>query len=692
MDIKFNCSNAACRQRIAVDESMADQSIACPGCGTMQQVPVSINVKFNCSGCGQHIMVDVSEAGRFIRCPSCEKPLQVPGSPPRPIISAKPETDKPAYPAPKKQPFQISPWQRLLCGWGMGALLTGILFGALYLRSSAAMPRHMDAMLDEIFTEGRILDAPIANHSGTTLLYAQELNNGIGVFMEDLASLQRRQIQGFNRTEIQGKKVFKLYGWSPGDNYLAMVAVTESTNKDKEVDREIIVCDGASGSQEHVFQIKSTPESGVWLTTNTIVFLTRTHQLVLLNLKTDKHLGRMIKEGFVRGPRLTNSGPYELVATSDHSVAYVDQGNVWNWDISTGNTDQLTHFSDATLEWLDYSPETGKYLFCMSTGNGKNRYVYELAPNTNSVPVQLTDTYSFKGQWLKDGAGFACVRTEGDKSYLTVDSGDPKVFTNLFAGGSIRSYSISPKRDTIYAVASFRYKEQSIWEYGIFDKSSRDVLVQKQTTASASQTVLPVSASAVSGDGETVQYYFVPPSQMISGKKYPVVLDLYPVTRYDQNAQILANAGIYYYAANRYGLTDKLFVAKPGEILAIYNDMLKNPNVDTNRIYICGRSFTTANLTAMVNQYPYLWRGAVLFTPVAFPTIPRNAGKYPSLFIAIGDEDQDSLQTLSDQLWEDACKHSVPARLYYRHAGHDLKTSDYKALNAELVNFIRTDY
>src|SRR5580693_5241452 len=89
MEIKFNCANPNCRQRISVDESMGGQSLLCPACATVLQVPASTNIKFNCSNpeCEQHMVVDVSEAGRFVRCPACNKPLQVPGSPAKSIAS-----------------------------------------------------------------------------------------------------------------------------------------------------------------------------------------------------------------------------------------------------------------------------------------------------------------------------------------------------------------------------------------------------------------------------------------------------------------------------------------------------------------------------------------------------------------------------------------------------------------------------
>jgi len=88
MGLKFNCSNAACRARIEVEDALAGTAMPCPQCGTTLHVPQSHDLKFNCRTpeCGQHIVVDVSEAGRYVKCPACSKPQRIPGDPPKPLV------------------------------------------------------------------------------------------------------------------------------------------------------------------------------------------------------------------------------------------------------------------------------------------------------------------------------------------------------------------------------------------------------------------------------------------------------------------------------------------------------------------------------------------------------------------------------------------------------------------------------
>jgi dienelactone hydrolase len=201
--------------------------------------------------------------------------------------------------------------------------------------------------------------------------------------------------------------------------------------------------------------------------------------------------------------------------------------------------------------------------------------------------------------------------------------------------------------------------------------------------------VKPVPATTTNQNGEAVDYYTVPPANLVRNKKYPVVLDLYPVNRYDQNVQILANAGIYYSTATRLGLIDWQQVAEPADILAVYHELLKNPNIDTTRIYIYGRSFSSVAVKAMVEDHPDLWCGIILFSPVSVPKIPA---RHPSFFIAVGDQDDDLLQEQCKHLWQDACNQLVPARIHFEHAGHGFSTENYKTSYAKLTEFIQTGY
>ena len=695
MDIKFNCSNPQCRRRIAVDESLASQTISCPACNTSLRVPASRNIKFNCPNpdCGQHMVVDVSESGRFVKCPSCNKPLQVPGALPSPSFAGAAPAAVVVKQSAAGRQWLGAPLRRLLLGWGIGMALFGLMAGGFHARSLGAMPSSYDSISDEIFTDGRIWDAPVVNHSGSAMLYAQDQEAGASLFLVDLATLSRRQIKSLNLEDISGIKQFRLIGWSPNDTYLAF-SYTATNSTLNRVVQEIAVCDGQSGRL--VASLRNTNSSiaeGIWLTTNTLVLENRSHRLSLWNLQADSQFGTLGRKGWNQSLRLDNHGPYGLARISSHGFGYVDQGNVWNFDVPANRATQVTHFSDTTLEWLDYNPDTDKYLFCMTLGKDlTNRCVYEFSPvgPPERGLKQRSDHYSLKGQWLKGGDNVAYVSTTGNKTSLVVQTDDAAKCTNIFSSGTIRSYGISPQRNKIYAVASLQYKIQSIWEYDVVGQTLRDILPVDRREVAVSKIVLPVLASATNQSGLVADFYYVPPVNVDARKKYPVVFDMYPINRYDQNVQMFANAGIFYCSANRFGLNDWQAVPTEEQAEAIYGELLKNPNVDPKRIYIYGRSFSTQAVNHMMQLYPEMWRGVILFSPVDFPKISHTTNNM-SVYIAIGDEDAPYLQKRSVALWKEASRELVPAELHLEHAGHGFSTQNYKAAYKPLAEFILSE-
>src|SRR5580765_4318226 len=197
MDIKFNCSNRSCQQRVSVGESRAGQTVNCPACGTLLRVPISTSIKFTCRtpDCGQHIVVDVSEAGRFVKCPSCGKPMQVPGNPPKslfpPLASLKPtslpsdqdrtiEDEELAGPA-------LPPLKRLLYGWGIGMALVAVLLAGSYFHFQMALPKNLKAMASELFAVGDFRGAPVPSHQNIGLLFARNVKDGGAIFFADFS-------------------------------------------------------------------------------------------------------------------------------------------------------------------------------------------------------------------------------------------------------------------------------------------------------------------------------------------------------------------------------------------------------------------------------------------------------------------------------------------------------------------------
>jgi len=638
-------------------------------------------IEFNCSNpaCQRHIAVDVSEAVHIVKCPYCGKFEQVPGSPAKPDFHGQlPQTkaEKHIPPASRVAHWVLSltPFKRLLLGWGLGAALFTLLIAGQQLR----LPWHFNAMAREISSIGAFRVAPLVNHSGTKLIYARETEDGIGLFLMNLATRQCHLVGAVDRAVSIPDNSFKLIGWSPDDSRLAFAV-------DSKQDQTITICDGDSGALQKTFPLCDNAKQkdfsmldevkeAVWLTGDSLLLMDSFHSLYLLNIKTSR------MEELHGYTSLNGSPPYALARMSDHGIAYVDDGNVWSLDISTRQTQQLTCLTNATIEWLDYSPAKMAFLFCL-TEPGSKRSLYQFDLNTTNL-TRLTDTDTLKGQWIDGDTGIAYVGMANNSTYfLAIKPRYNALRTNLF-GEHILAYSVAPRKDKVYAFAAIDQEPFSLWEYDIASQNLRNV-VSGTNQPFVFSKIIPRSYGVAVKDN--VPYYILTPPKMKARKKYPVVIDQPSAPYYDSGSQFLANAGIIYVSIYRDG---------PEPILAVYDQLLKNRNVDPHRIYLAGLSLRTAVVAGLVDEHPGLLRGVILLSPVAFPRIQDNVKDFPSIFISIGDEDFKQSQNATERFARDACRQLIGTKIiHHSNATHILNSTKLERERYEAVaKFILTDY
>jgi dipeptidyl aminopeptidase/acylaminoacyl peptidase len=656
MHIKFNCSNPDCQQHLAIDESFAGQSLRCPACGASVQVPKPAEKLLSTAGSNEEILR-----------------LQQPQPP---VLRIRTR-------------HYFFPMERLLLGWGTGVVLFGILLAGLYIRSRAALPRHFDTMLNEVCSVGNIRGAPVASPDGTELLYARETSKGLGIFLEDLQTLQRKQIGLVNKTVWTATDYFTLIGWSPDNQYLAFRIETSHGES-------LVICNGNDGSLVQTFVLDDV-RHGFWLTNDSLVLMDTLHQLLLIDLKQPSRIHAIA--GYTTFGIDDHYTSYALAKMSDHSFAYAERGNVWTLDLNTGEANQLTHFTDNRIEWLDYNPTNDEFLFCLTdlANNDPESipYLYRLSPKsgTNNL-TRLTSAGTFKGQWIYGDSGLAYVGTKGNENYLAVETQNISLCTNLFLGGNIMSYSVSPQRDKMYAVASLGHEPLGIWEYDIARKHLRNVLSGEEHSFTVSHFIAPVQMY-VTNNGENIPYFMLPPAKLDPRKRYPVLIDQPVNDRCEPGPQFLANAGVFYVSVNRHGLasSDNLTTAFD-DVLAVYHDLLKNPNIDSHRIYLAGACASTTIVSELVDYNPAMWRGIIAFGPASFPDIPVKVATFPSVFVSAGEDDSPSFLTHSEIFAQKASSQLIPMRIiYHKNAGHIFNsTTQAKERYGAAAKFILTDY
>lgn len=106
-------------------------------------------------------------------------------------------------------------------------------------------------------------------------------------------------------------------------------------------------------------------------------------------------------------------------------------------------------------------------------------------------------------------------------------------------------------------------------------------------------------------------------------------------------SQALANCGVYV-ALTGYHYTHQSLqslLEYSNNVLAVYNQMTKNPNVDGNRVYLFAFSSSTIVVNHLINDYPGRWRGVMLFNPTAELPTPETPD-FPPLLVTAGSGEQ----------------------------------------------------
>jgi hypothetical protein len=536
------------------------------------------------------------------------------------------------------------------------------------------------------------------------------VEGGVGVFLVNLNTLERKQIVLAKAADRDRNGAVKLFGWSPDDRYLAFSTLQGGQN------RNISIYDGTTGAAINSFESPRPVETGKWLATDSLVMIDNTHLLFLLNLETDSRLGQYGNKGFVKLQQLDRSGSWPTPDSSRSavSVAYLDKGNVWSFDLSADKLTQLTHLTNAVISSLDYNGDTFNYLFDVKTGNSQNQILYQYALSSSTFTPLSPTNFSAKGQWIQNGAGIAYVGTKvgahGNRNFLVVTSKDPAFSTNLFTAPPLghyamlqnklfiegeqvlRTFSVNSKGNKIYAVAALNYQPLAIWEYDIAAQTLRDVVPDKEYMVS-SQSIVPVQGSIDNSTGERVDYYYLPPAGLEKNKKYPAVLDVFTDLGYQPNSQFLANAGIFYFTATPFGTGEANAPTNPEDALAVYKEMLKNPNIDPKRIYVFGESAGTGTISELLVEHPQLWRGAVMLSPVAFPNLEPEEKMSRSIFFSFGEEDNAQNQARMEKFIHEACGHLVRTQVKYGRSGHIFyDITELKKKYKAIATFILTDY
>ncbi len=689
MGIKFNCPNPECRRRFEVEDALAGTAMPCPVCGAEVHVPASHDIRFACTNraCGQHIVVEVSETGRHVRCPACQKILRVPGGPPKSMAAS------PLKPSPDRQRRKnvwFGGWKRLCFGWGIGTVVFGMLMGVFHFRLLSTVPPHLDEMAHEIYERGiwgRQGIADLAVRDKATIYYLQQMHADVNVMCVNRSSNQITQVSQI-RAAIEDEG-FRWLGWSPDRSLFAYCR--QGTRREP----ELVLCTSNDGQTVESFRtgFRALVRTACWLSDKTIAFVDESNRVALANWQPNFSLGPDGTNSLAGLFALTNTIT-TLAPISGYSFAYTADESLWEYDVRSGEATELTRLGPGEPIALCFSPESKSFLIVRKRGDGSGGGLFRFHVEGGTLSL-LEASADISG--LVANEQFIAIPHEANgKTQFNVYSAGATNGVAFESGESLQSVAASDDDRVIYGITLNRSGGMAL---SIHALPTGDVVesITLQKRYRYAETANPERCFLTNEHGSRFEYYRVAPVGMKPGRKYPVFVDQTSsiAKAHYNDILLLVNSGIMYVSPNGFDISHWGITPPPENTMAVYKALISDPNVDSKRIYISGRSITTVAACRIVQDRPELWRGMVLFEPVVYPQWLEKHTRFPSVFMSIGLNDRYNglgTERRAEKFLLDCCRRLIPARIDYQPGGHGFQGPQIESSYKAAIKFILSDY
>lgn len=187
-----------------------------------------------------------------------------------------------------------------------------------------------------------------------------------------------------------------------------------------------------------------------------------------------------------------------------------------------------------------------------------------------------------------------------------------------------------------------------IWDYDIASGSLNCIVPDLEQPFKYAKYATPICGEVTNNSGNVGCYTLWQPANFSPQKKYPVIIGQTVNAEWLPYEQVAANSGCYFAVVHRPYWMSKKLQDWPADVMGLYELLAKNPNIDTNRVFLWGHSVETVYLCQLFEEKPQLWNGIILFDPSDLPDVTTLKHK-KILIIAGKDSDAQQLVQYSDQ-------------------------------------------
>ena len=542
---------------------------------------------------------------------------------------------------------------------GFWLAVVGLLFvGGWRLWIIACQPTHWLAIATELGSVAHKGDL-LANPDGTCLFYHGETETGIGTFFCDTASGSSKLL--FEQKEAGfGDWRAKMLGWSP--DYSLFACVVPANLGPWMPTEEIILYNAATGEAA-----AKIPAEGyywnsqfTWLSPQSFACSsTRRRCLAVYEQQSN---GTWAQTHFYE-QTIAGEGWRGLTGLSSQSVAWQDGDAIWMFDFASGSSSKLWESPTNKLESFTCT-KTGSLLLRCSDENGPLSILFDPS----------------RRNWDPKGSILSITRGDSREGYVdlsmdhglytfTIKTNANSEPTRFVWEGMVEYYNLGGHY--LYFTGNPANELPGIWQYDIKSKVVRCLVPGLKGDFKYAKIFTPLVGICTNALGKQISYHLWEPVNVSPGRKYPLIIGQ---THYVWSSyqQVAANEGYYYATADRVTWADNID-NWPEDVLGLYETLVKNPNIDTNRVFLYAFSAESDDANQVLAVKPDLCKGVILFVPGALPVL-SNA--HPLKTFIIGGMDDDLIRPEWYTNYQDAAARvGIPVRLVLQNGAQHIPRS-----------------
>jgi len=526
----------------------------------------------------------------------------------------------------------------------------------------------------------------VPDGTGAYVVFSQRTEKGIGLFLTEISTGKKHLLAEQGK---ENEAPIRPLGWSPDGALFAYSARTVDPKDNKRKDA-IAICSGSSG--QTIATIFWTVNELAWLTPDSFVFSQNDHKMMRVQRLSEtkwakpKPLDKAEKDKADKDskPAAAKKLPYSvrnLIATSTTSIAWQSGNKIWGWDVNSEKPAVLWQSGTNTLVGFSFCAEKGVFLLHLHEAQGDSAVSYDplSGEKTDLGRIGSADERLANLIWINRGAGYAYLLDQHGRyvPFARQDSSQPA--TELFAGSHVNvitgggtSDRLVSRGDCLYTIACFADEPPGVLEFNASSATLRCVASSRDHVFTHARCAEISSGLATNSQGRVLAYHLWQPVHFERGKKYPLLIGQTPFL-WSQCAEVAANLGAYYVTVDRPTFVNSQLGDWADDVMSAYRQLILDPNVDAGNVFLYGTSAETGYATELLATEPTLWKGAVLFSPVAFPDPART--RVENILLDHGQDDVFVSEERIKQFQDEAWQNGISVTIAVETAGHMFTSS-----------------